>query len=471
MGPRSVRAQITTLRQATLAQIEERLSRFLPGCVLSQNARGDYSRERIFTLHRTYWCFLWQMLQVNTTLREVVRQVQALFKLRTGRSVDEDTGGYSQARSKLPMGLLQQTLRASARAAAQLAPRLALLGGRVLKVIDGSTARLADTPANQRVFPQQKNQPPGCGFPIMRVVVLFCAQSGAIIARRVGALCRSELKLCYELLDEVNPGDILIGDRNFGNFTVIALLLARRVDFIGRVPAASRRVDFRKGQRLAKDDAIFGWRKAPAIGRWLPARVRQLLPAEIRVRVLRIRVRQKGFRPRSLMLVTTLLDSQQFPAPEIARAYLRRWRLEMCLDDLKTTLHLRHLKCLSPRMANKELLAGLVSHNLVRCLMAQSARDYDLPLDRISFKGSLDGWRQFSYALAQARSHTKRQQLWDLLLQTLASDLVLERPDRMEPRAVKLISKYPKLTRLRSVQRDRPSRYVRRSNAKRAHAN
>jgi len=462
---------MTALRQATLAQIEERLSRFLPGCALAQNSQGDHSRERIFTLHRTFWCFLWQMLQANTTLREVVRQVQALFKLRTARSVDQATGGYSQARCKLPLRLLNQTLGASARAAAQLAPKLALLGGHPLKAIDGSTCRLADTPANQKVFPQQQNQPSGCGFPIMRVVVLFCAQSGAILARRVGALCRSELKLFYELLEQINRGDILIGDRHFGNFTILALLLARGVDFIGRVPAASRRVDFRKGQRLGKHDAIFVWPKAPTIGRWLPARVRQALPAEIRVRVLRIRVRQKGFRPRSLTLVTTLLDPKAFPADEIAKAYLRRWRLEMCFDDLKTTLQLGHLKCLSPLMANKELLAGLVAHNLVRCLMAQSARDYHLPLDRISFKGSLDGWRQFSCALAQVRSHTKRQQLWNLLLQTLASDLVLQRPNRIEPRAVKLISKYPKLTHPRALQRDRLSRNVRKTLAKRAHAN
>jgi DDE family transposase len=467
MGQRSVRARFTTLQAATLAQIESRLGRFLPGCLFHQRTHGNYSRERIFTLHRTYWCFLWQMLQANTTLREVVRQVQALFKLRRGRSVDEDTGGYAQARSKLPLSLLEQTLTASARAAVRLAPKLTLLGGRPLKVIDGSTCRLADTPANQRVFPQQTNQPPGCGFPILRLVVLFCAQSGAIIARRVGSLHRTELKLFYELLDHIRPQDILIGDRHFGNFTIVALLLSRLIDFIGRVPAASRRVDFRKGQRLGKDDAVFVWRKAPAIGRWLPAKIRQTLPGEIRVRIVRLRVRQKGFRPRSLTLVTTLLDPRRFPAQEIARAYLRRWRLEMCLDDLKITLHLRHLKCLSPRMANKELLAGLVAHNLVRCLMAQSARDYDLPLDRISFKGSLDGWRQFSHALAQCWSGAKRKQLWDLLLQTLAADLVLERPGRLEPRAIKSISKYPKLTRHRSLQHDRPSRNVRKSIARR----
>jgi hypothetical protein len=147
----------------------------------------------------------------------------------------------------------------------------------------------------------------------------------------------------------------------------------------------------------------------------------------------------------------------------LAEPTLRRWRLELCLDDLKTTLNLKQLKCQTPQMAYKELLAGLIAYNLVRCLMAQAASVHAVSLDRISFKGSLDGLRQFSAASAQARSRKARRELWDLLLKTLALDAVPFRPGRREPRAVKRIAKYDKLTRHRHLHKDRLGRNARKS--------
>ena len=466
MGPRSVSSLLAKVRPATLAQIETHLGPFLPTRLFPPSNSGPYSRERIFTLSRTFWCFLWQMLQGNTALREVVRQVQALFQLQNGPAVDEDTGGYSQARSKLPLSVLEKALGATAQAATERAPNSGLLGGRPVKVVDGSSVRLADTPANQRIFPQRQNQTPGCGFPILRVVVLFCAASGAILARRIGSFAKSEAKLFSALFQQLKARDIVIGDRYYANFTMLALFAGRGIDFVGRVAAGSRRVDFRRAQRLGKNDGLFVWRKNSALARWLSARVRASLPLSLTVRIVRVQTRQKGFRSRSLILVTTLLDPKIYSADEIAKAYLRRWRLEMCLDDLKTTLHLAHLKCLTPKMANKELLMGLIAHNLLRCVMAQAAQEHAVELDRISLKGSMDTLRQFSSAAAQAKSAKKRRELWDLLLKTIAVDLVPERPGRREPRAVKLVSKYPKLTRPRHLQKDRPPRTVRRSLSK-----
>jgi len=463
MGSHAFGKTLHRLRQATLAHIEDRLGDFLTSQLLHSTPTGTYSRQRIFTLARTFWCFLWQMLQANTSLREVLRQIQALFELNGGPPVDEGTAAYSQARSKLPLSIFGQALTASAQAALAQAPESLLLQGRSIKVVDGSTCRLADTPLNQKAFPQRDNQLPGCGFPIMRLVVLFCVASGAILAVRVGAFCVSELALCNALLDQLKPQDILIGDRYFASFPLIALLRARAIDFVGRLNTSTRRVDFRKGQRLGVGERLFTWQKGPVAGRWLKPSIFAALPEQITVRVLRIHVRQAGFRCRRLTLVTTLLNRQAFPTQEIARAYLRRWHLELCLDDLKTTLNLKHLKCQTPKMAHKELLAGLIAHNLLCCLMAQAARVHARPLDRISFKGTLDGLRQFTGALAQARTRKTRRKLWDLFLRTLAFDAVPDRPGRREPRAVKLISKYDKLIRPRHLQRDRPGRNVRKS--------
>lgn len=158
----------------------------------------------------------------------------------------------------------------------------------------------------------------------------------------------------------------------------------------------------------------------------------------------------RGFRNRKVTLVTTLLDPQIYPAEELAALYGRRWRLELCLRDVKTTMGMELLRCQSPAMARKEVLAYFIAHNLVRCVMAEAALLHDAALDRLSFKGTLDALRQYSAAIARARSRKVRRQLWQDLLLNLVRDPVPLRPQRREPRAVKRRPKeYPLLTRPR----------------------
>jgi hypothetical protein len=185
------------------------------------------------------------------------------------------------------------------------------------------------------------------------------------------------------------------------------------------------------------------------------------------VRAIKGSCYRKGFRVRQVTVVTTLLDPQLYPAAEILQAYLRRWRLEMCLDDLKTSLHMEFLRSRTPEMVRKELYARLIAHNLIRCTMAQAASQHHLSLERLSFKGSLDALRHFTQAMARARSKAKRRRLWDLLLETLARDQVPKRPDRREPRAIKRKkTKYPRLDAPRRKFRDHPKRTLRAKNAR-----
>ena len=451
------------LRQATLAQLEVRLGHCLPAGLLAKPATGPHSRERVYSLPRTFWGWLWQMLNQNAPCREVVRQVQALHSLQGGPAVDEDNGGYCQARGRLPRPVLEKALAASAATAARRAPALSLLRGRSLKVVDGSSLRLADTPANQKRFPQPANQKRGCGFPVLKLVVLFCLTSGALLARATGTLWESEARLLHHLLATLKRGDIVLGDRGFGNFVILAWLAGAGVDLLARVPTNSRRVDFRQGRRLGRGDRVVRWRKGPRQGTWLSPAEWAALPEQMEVRIVRAQVRQRGFRTRELTLATTLLEANLYPAAELLAAYARRWRLELCFDDLKTTLGLERLKCLSPALAEKELLAGLIAHNLLRCVMAQAAQEHAVPLERISFKGALDALRAFNHALCQTRCARRKRELWAALLLSLARDLVPERPGRREPRAIKRRPKYPLLTRPRQQQRDRPRRSVRRT--------
>jgi len=139
----------------------------------------------------------------------------------------------------------------------------------------------------------------------------------------------------------------------------------------------------------------------------------------------------------------------------------------MCLDDLKTTLEMEALRGRTPDMVRKEAYTHLIAHNLIRATIAEAADQHSVALERISFKGALDAIRQFTQALAQARSKRKREELWAELLRTLASDLVPERPGRREPRAVKRKkNKYPRLDAPRHRFRDHPKRNARRKAAR-----
>ena len=186
------------------------------------------------------------------------------------------------------------------------------------------------------------------------------------------------------------------------------------------------------------------------------------------MRILRFRIASKGFRTRLITLVTTLLEAQLYPLETLADLYARRWRLELCFRDLKTQMGMEQLRCQTPEMVEKEALAYLVAHNLVRCVMAEAVATYGVELERLSFKGTVDSLRQFTNTMAQARGQKTRRQLWDDLLWTIARDVVPLRPGRREPRAVKHRPKpFPLLTRPRHLFKDRIpySRWLRRKAA------
>jgi hypothetical protein len=463
LGPRSIPA--AAVRACTLCELEKRFGACVPHSLFPKAAQKQNSRDRIYTRWRTFWCVVWQALQPDASGREVVRQLQALFILQGGPGISEEDGAYFRARARLSEDQFPQVLAATARAADQRAgPPDTALQARPVKVVDGSTVTLPDTPKNRAEYPALHSPPPN--FPLMRIVVLFSLCSGAVLALTQGSLRQSELALFAALFSSLAKGDIVIGDRGFGNYPVVALLQGLGVDFVGR---SKRRLDGRRRtRRLARHDWLMTWKKPTDASPWLTLAQWAGLPAELTVRAVRGRVRCKGFRVREVTVVTTLLDPALYPADEVLRAYLRRWRLEMCLDDLKTTLRLEMLRGRSPTAVRQEAYARLIGHNLVRWTMAAAAREYDVDLERISFKGTLDALRHFGQAMSRARSQRQRQRLWDALLRTLAADLVPERPGRREPRAVKRKkNKYPRLNAPRHRFRDHAKRHARRTRARR----
>ncbi len=440
---------IHSVRQTTLVQLQRHLGDFLPAQLLSPEDDGPNSRQRVYSLRLTFECLVWQMLKPKTSCREVVRHVQALFRLSGGPRVSQKDSAYVQARFRLPAERMEKALSATAQNADRLAGHGGCLGNRPVKVVDASTLQLPDTHSNQKAYPQPSSQKKGCGFPVIRLLALLSLNSGAIVKVITDSLKHHELSLFHRLWGCLLKGDIVLGDRAYGEFTTAAALPRLGVDLVARLHH-QRKVDFRKAKRFGKNDGLFAWRKGYQQTRLLSAAEWNALPDEIHVRIIRFRATIRGFRGRRVTLVTTLLDPKLYPAEEIIALYARRWSMELSFRNIKSTMGLEWLECKSPRMAGKELLACLIAYNIIRCVMAEAAEFHGVELERISFKGAVDALRQYSAAIAQARNRKLRLQLWRDLILNLARDLVPFRPDRREPRAVKRRPKaYPLLNRPR----------------------
>lgn len=442
-------------RSQNFFRLQPLFGSLIPPGLLAQAEEGPNSRERTFSLARTFWLFLSQVLNPGTACREVVRQLRALFLLHNLGPVDEGTAAYCLARKRLPMDTLVRLRQSAAAHAQKLLPLAQQLWYGLRPVLaDGTGLSLADTAENQRAYPQSRSQKPGCGFPLLKIVGLFSLSSGALLDYAKGNKHRHELSLLCKLLEQFKPGDLLVADRGFCSYALIALLLVRGVGSLFRLHQR-RPIDWRQGRRLGKEDRLIRWRKPLLKPRYLPNTLWKRIPQELSVRVLRFRLVVPGYRPESVTLVTTLVDAKAYPARDLARLYARRWQIELFFDDLKTTLGMDQLRCKTPQMVHKELEMFFIAYNFLRVWMTEAAALYQVPVERVSFKGTLDSVRQYSITIAQARSKKKQRQLVADLLAVMAADLVPERPGRVEPRARKRRPKpYPLLNKPRQQFKD-----------------
>ena len=115
--------RVQTLRQQSLWHLDLLFQGVLPAALLAQADEGPNSRERVFTVRRTFFGFLYQVLNPDCPCREVVRQIQALLALHGGARIDESTGAYCQARARLPGDILPRLRGAACRSKSSMAPR------------------------------------------------------------------------------------------------------------------------------------------------------------------------------------------------------------------------------------------------------------------------------------------------------------------------------------------------------------
>jgi hypothetical protein len=388
----------------------------------------------IYTPAVTVWVFLSQCLSPDHSCRDAVARLIAWRVTRGLKPCSAETSAYCTARNDLPEEVVHALMRDTGKQVEDESPRAWLWHERKVRAVDGSTITMPDTPANQAAYPQMKAQEPGCGFPIARILVIFSLSAGTVLEAAIGKYKgkqTGENSLFRRLYDALEEGDIILADRYFSGWSDVALPFGRGIDIVVR-KHQGRATDFRTGKRLGKDDHLVFWTR-PQRPKWMSAEQYATLPEELTLREVRIRVVQKGLRTRSLVVVTTLLDSEQYPAEDIALLYRRRWQAELHLRSLKVVLQMDHLRCKTPERVRNEFYMHMVGYNLIRGVMSAAAFQSDRSPWEISFKGTLQTLGQF---LPMLLANTAES--WcEVLLAAVATHIVGDRPDRFEPRRVK----------------------------------
>ncbi len=409
-------------------------------------------RVRHFPHEVTFWAFLSQTLSEDRSCARAVAEVQN-WRSQQGQDLPSaDTSSYCKARQRLPIEMLDaihDKLRVSLD---RQTPSELLWHGHLAKAIDASSAQMPDTPENQAAFPQPSNQQPGCGFPVLQFAGLINLCNGAWEQFVVSEMTVHDHKLLDSMMPFIEPNEVLVADRAFCSYEMLARVSARQSWMVARLHQM-RKMDWRKGKKAGPNQRIVIWHKSQQPkGSCLSREEWAQLPEEMQVRVIRIRGVGRDGKPKTMFLATTLLDTVAYPEEDIAALYFQRWEIELRFRDLKTTMGMELLRTKTPEMARKELAMFIIAYNALRLLMLQASVRNNAPLWRISFKGTIQVISTW-HARFEELKHKPRLKgaLMQDLLEQIARRKVPERPGRHEPRVVKRRPKpFPNMTQPRS---------------------
>lgn len=439
-----------------LSQYREAFGEFIPQGSLDLGKSGENSRARIFPMGVTFWAFLAQVLERGSSCRDALLRIIAWWQLEFPKAAQPsvETGGYCQARARVPDEVLARIGDSTAARLESQIPSSELWLGRHVKILDGTGASMPDTAENQAQWPQSRSQQPGCGFPVAKLVGLFSLGSGALLHLAEGNKHQHEAVVARPLFGLLDAREVLLTDRGFCSYQALAQVIAQGADAVMRLHQA-RSADFRQGRRLGPNERLVTWIKPAQCPPGCPPECFETLPPTLLLRMVRYQIETPGFRTQEVILITTLTDAVAVPLQALAELYFRRWQVELHFREIKTLLGLDVLRCLTPAMVRKEIALHRIAYNLVRLLMQRAALTYQIRLARISFKGTLDSLRHFASAMQSLNGRPRRQrELFDELLLAIARDELPERPGRSEPRARKRRAKnYHLLTRPRRQMR------------------
>jgi len=408
-------------------------------------------RERLFPPTETLSMFLAQAMNADRGCQNVVNNT-AVQRLSGGLPhCSTATGGYCRARQRLPVDMVSTLTRHAGQLIAAHTPASWYWRGRPVRLVDGTTVSMPDTPANQALYPQSRSQQPGLGFPLCRLVGIVCLGSGAILNAATGAYRGKggdEQTLLRSLLDTLVCGDILVGDAFFATYFLLCRLREQGVDAVFEQHGSRQRcTDFRRGEHLGARDHLIVLHKPKRRPAWMSLAEYTQTPDTLTVRELRVH---------NKTLVTTLLCPKQTPKAALGALYKSRWHVELDLRAIKTTLGMETLSCKTPAMAIKEIWVYLLAYNLIRLMMAQAALLADCLPRQLSFKHTLQIWIAWGHHRIGATDTSLIGGLFILI----AQQKVGERPGRIEPRAIKRRPKpFPLLTMPRSVAREHVTKH------------
>jgi hypothetical protein len=406
----------------------------------------------IFTPAITLWAFLSQMLFSGAarSCGAAVLRVRDFLTSQGKTPCSSNTGAYCKARSKINEAVPQSLIQTVAEKAERGVKDSWKWNGRKhVYLVDGAEVTGADTPDNQAAYPQPDTQLPGCGFPMMRIVVLTSLITAMVRSIAVGPYSGKETgesALFRKIIDTIPQGSVIVGDRYYCSYFAIGQLRQRGIDVVTRL--TNKRLDALGNRdtfkRLKNGDLLVTW-KRPQRPDWMSVEEYGTMPETLTVRLVEVHVAENGFRTQHLHVVTTLLDTALDSSESLAQLYRKRWHVELDLNAIKTMMGLDILRGKTPHMMRLELLVGLLAYNLVRLMMLSSASLAGVAPRSISFTSCL------SYlALSWNRVHWMSVSLWEgqvvVNLLELSKHRVGNRPDRVEPRQLKRrLKAYPQL--------------------------
>lgn len=358
-----------------------------------------------------------------------------------------DGNDFCRARERLPESVFEHAV---AHTGAQAHATVASWRGLRVVLVDGTTMRAPRTAANIKEFGQSNSCKGKSILPIVRIVLAVCAFTGAVLKQRIGRYVEGELRMLYEMLEDVAPGTLLIGDGAYNSYLFFSRVRAAGGQALAPLDPTRRSTCVR---RFSKHDELHEWTRPPVAVSAFPEELAQA-PKSQKVRVITHTLHRKDYQPYELRLCTTLLDPKKYPAAELIEHYLRRWGIEVHLRSLKEGLSLARLSTKTPATVRKEILSGILAFNMVRLSAAKSKG----PAERISFERARELLTEFSARMSTAptaRLPELQRQLLELIAQAINQPQV--RPP--EPRAIlKHRSCYPLLRTSRTAWRRRHAR-------------
>lgn len=440
---RRLQAAVRRIRQQTLQQslcgYALLFESFLPGAFLEQI--DPTQRQRQFGHIPVFWAWLAQILEANASCSKALGLLQSWYRASELPVPAGDTGAYCQARCRLKESFLKRIFgRINQSLAASVRP-MDLWQGLRLKAIDGSSVQLMDTEENQRIYPQPSSQKKGCGFPVMGVVGLLNLSHGGWEAFESCQQNDHDAKIAPRLLGHIEANDVVLADRAFCSYELIARLAQKGAHAVMRLhQARHRKLDWRRGKKISPIERLVVWKKPYqqsnrsqlSPGEWAA------LPESMTLRYIKLGYEDRAGQKRTLVIVTTLLDTDHYDALEISTLYARRWEIEVKLRDVKTTLGMERFAVRSPAMAHKTLWMMMIGYNLIRCLMQQAAISTNRPLGELSFKGILDhATASQDTLLSHREAPRKLDRCRASIIEICGTKTLTIRPFRLEPRAVK----------------------------------